>query len=452
MEYCLVACERGPLVDKVIERALKNAVREEVSARLSLGEGGHGAVESLVSEAVGALGRDFGVEFGLGEAERLSRIIVDDFLHYGPLQPLLEDGAITEVMVNGGGVDASNPQVPFLPPLVYVERAGRIEYRGDITFDDAAHLRRIIDKIAEQAGKQCDEAHALGCAMLPGGKARATYVIPPLSPDGPALNLRMFKADLLGMDDLVRVGALTQAMSDFLRAAVVARCPLVISGGTGSGKTTLLNALSGFIPLDERVITIEDTPELRLLAPHTERMQTRDANAEGKGAVGMRELVAIALRRRPDRIMVGECRGAEAYEMLQAMQTDHPGSMTTIHANDPANAISRLRTMVGYADGDLSREIILQQIAESLQGGLVVHTERMRDGTRKITSIVAIDPLSEGGTVIPRAELFVYDVVGVDEAGWVVGSWQACGVQPQRIKERMLAAGVHYDPSWFFPQ
>lgn len=249
---------------------------------------------------------------------------------------------------------------------------------------------------------------------------------------------------------MVGVGALSEVMAEFLCSAVQARCPIVISGGTGSGKTTLLGALSGFIPPDERVITIEDTPELRLLSPHVERMQTREANAEGEGAVSMRDLVTLALRRRPDRIVIGECRGAEAYDMLQAMQTDHPGSMTTVHANDPANAISRLRTMVGYADGDLSREVIVQQIAESLQGGLIVHVERLRDGRRKVTSIVAVDSLPEGSSVIPRSELFSFEVEGVDAAGAIAGAWRARGVQPQRIKERMRTAGAWYDPAWFF--
>ena len=354
--------------------------------------------------------------------------MIDDFLRYGPLQRLLEDESVTEIMVNGGGIDLDDPALPFRAPIVYVERAGRIEYRPDVEFDDAEHVRRIINKIAEQSGKRCDDAHAMGCAMLPGGRARATYVVPPIAPDGPALNVRTFSSSMLGMEDLVRMGMLTDGMAQFLRAAVQARYPLVISGGTGSGKTTLLGALSGFIPPDERVITIEDTPELRLQTPHVERMQTREANTEGEGSVSMRELVALSLRRRPDRIIVGECRGAEAYDMLQAMQTDHPGSMTTVHANDPGNAISRLRTMVGYADGDLSRDVIVQQIAESLQGGLVVHVERMQDGARRVTSIVAIDPLPEGSLVIPRAELFVFDVEGVDAYGAVAGEWRACGV------------------------
>ena len=281
-------------------------------------------------------------------------------------------------------------------------------------------------------------------------KARATYIVPPLAPDGPALNLRLFGDDVMSIEDLTARGALSPVMADFLGSAVRARCPVIISGGTGSGKTTMLGALSGFIPDDERVLTIEDTPELRLRAAHVERMQTREANTEGEGAVGMRELVALSLRRRPDRIIVGECRGAEAYEMLQAMQTDHPGSMTTVHANDPGNALSRLRTMVGYANADLGRDVIVQQIAESLAGGLIVHVERMRDGGRRVISIVAVDQMPEGATVIPRAELFRFEPRGMDAFGRITGAWRACGVQPQRIKQRMLAAGVRFDPSWFF--
>ena len=395
-------------MDRTTERALKRAVRDEAAVRLRGDAVGPDAVEALIRRLVEEIASESGISLPPYEFEGLASAMIDDFLRYGPLQRLLEDESVTEIMVNGGGIDLDDPALPFRAPIVYVERAGRIEYRPDVEFDDAEHVRRIINKIAEQSGKRCDDAHAMGCAML------------------------------------------TDGMSQFLRAAVQARCPLVISGGTGSGKTTLLGALSGFIPPDERVITIEDTPELRLQTPHVERMQTREANTEGEGSVSMRELVALSLRRRPDRIIVGECRGAEAYDMLQAMQTDHPGSMTTVHANDPGNAISRLRTMVGYADGDLSRDVIVQQIAESLQGGLVVHVERMQDGARRVTSIVAIDPLPEGSLVIPRAELFVFDVEGVDAYGAVAGEWRACGVQPQRIKERMRASGVWYDPAWFF--
>lgn len=437
------------MMDRGTELALKRAVREGLATRLQ-GDFDpvevESAIQSLVQEAVRAW------NLGLAEPDvaRLCRSVGDDFLRYGPLQGLLEDPGITEIIVNGGGVAIDAGVARFLEPHVFVERAGRLEPCPYVRFDDADHLRRIIDKIAEQAGMRCDEAHAMGCAMLPGGKARATYVVPPLAPDGPALNLRLFGDDVMSIEDLTARGALSPVMAEFLGSAVRARCPVIISGGTGSGKTTMLGALSGFIPDDERVLTIEDTPELRLRAAHVERMQTREANTEGEGAVGMRELVALSLRRRPDRIIVGECRGAEAYEMLQAMQTDHPGSMTTVHANDPGNALSRLRTMVGYANADLGRDVIVQQIAESLAGGLIVHVERMRDGGRRVTSIVAVDQMPEGATVIPRAELFRFEPRGMDAFGRIMGAWRACGVQPQRIKLRMLAAGVRFDPSWFF--
>lgn len=437
-------------MDRVTEVALKRAVRDELSLRLQGRTADAGELSMLAGEVAREVALTWGVALAGGESKAFSRLVVDDFLGYGPLQQLLSDPSITEIMVNGGGCRFDGGAAAYADPIVYVERAGRIEARPDVRFDDADHARRIINKIAEQAGMRCDDAHAMGCAMLPGGRARATYVVPPLAPDGPALNIRLFSAQPIGMDDLVRLGTLTEPMAAFLCAAVQARCPVVVSGGTGSGKTTMLGALSGFIPANERVITIEDTPELRLQTPHAERMQTREENTEGIGGVGMRDLVAISLRRRPDRIIVGECRGAEAYEMLQAMQTDHPGSMTTIHANDPANAISRLRTMVGYADVGLSGEVIVRQIAESLQGGLIVHMDRLPDGARRVTSVTAVDPLPEGSAVIPRAELFAFDVEGVSEAGEVVGGWRACGVQPQVIKGKMREAGVVFDPEWFF--
>lgn len=436
-------------MDRIAASALKRLVRDNLALQLQESSDSsrvEAAIRSIVSETI----RSWGMAVSIEDENLMCQCIVDDFLRYGPLQVLLDDPSITEIMVNGGGIDFEGASLSFRDPKVFVERAGRIEECAYVRFDDAEHVRRIINKIAEQAGVRCDESHAMGCAMLPGGRARATFIIPPLAPDGPALNLRLFSEHIMSMDDLIEKGALSTVMAKFLGAAVRARCPIVISGGTGSGKTTLLGALSGFIPAHERVITIEDTPELRLRAHHVERMQTREANAEGQGAVGMRELVALSLRRRPDRIIVGECRGAEAYEMLQAMQTDHPGSMTTIHANDPSNALSRLRTMVNYAHSDLGRDVVQQQIAESLQGGLVVHVDRMADGSRRVTSITAIDPMPEGSTVIPRAELFRFDVGGTDAFGRVSGSWWPCGVQPQTIKQKMIREGVQYDPTWFF--
>lgn len=437
-------------MDKRAAGALKGGVQEVLSQRLRGDTIPSEQVEELIKTTIRELAREWGLTLCDFESEALSQAMINDFLYYGPLQVLLDDESITEIMVNGGGVDRGKPGLAFREPIVYVERSGRIEYRPDIVFDDAAHLRRIINKIAEQAGMRCDDSHAMGCAMLPGGRARATYVIPPLAPDGPALNVRTFAQEMVGIQDLVARGSLSESMAEFFCSAVQARCPFVISGGTGSGKTTLLGAVSGFIPPGERVITIEDTPELRLQTPHTERMQTREANAEGKGAVSMRDLVSLSLRRRPDRIIVGECRGAEAYDMLQAMQSDHPGSMTTIHANDPNNALTRLRTMVGYAVGDLSREVVMQQIAESLQGGLIVHVARDREGCRRVTSVVALDRMPEGSLVIPRAELFSFEEHGTDMQGRVRGAWRAGGVQPQLIKERMRERGAWYDPAWFF--
>lgn len=436
-------------MDRIAASALKRVVRDSLALQLKESSDAgrvEAAIRSIVSETI----QSWGMAMPVGDEELICQSIVDDFLRYGPLQALLDDPSITEIMVNGGGVDLEGSSLSFRDPLVFVERAGRIEECPYVRFDDAEHVRRIINKIAEQAGVRCDESHAMGCAMLPGGRARATFIIPPLAPDGPALNLRLFSEHVMSMDDLIEKGALNSVMAQFLGAAVQARCPVVISGGTGSGKTTLLSALSGFIPSGERVITIEDTPELRLRVHHVERMQTREANAEGEGAVGMRELVALSLRRRPDRIIIGECRGAEAYEMLQAMQTDHPGSMTTVHANDPGNALSRLRTMVSYASADLGRDVVQQQIAESLQGGLIVHVDRMRDGTRRVTSIVAIDPMPEGSTVIPRAELFRFEPDGADAYGRISGQWRPCGVQPQLIKQKMIQEGIRYDPTWFF--
>ena len=436
-------------MDRIAATALKRVVRDGLAAQLresSDSDRVESAIRTMVSETI----RSWGMDMAAEDERLICQSIVDDFLRYGPLQVLLGDSSITEIMVNGGGVDFEGSTLSYRDPRVFVERSGRIEECPYVRFDNAEHVRRISNKIAEQAGGRCDESHAMGCAMLPGGRARATFIVPPLAPDGPALNLRLFSEHVMSMDDLVAKGALDATMAEFLGAAVRARCSIVISGGTGSGKTTLLGALSGFIPANERIITIEDTPELRLRVNHVERMQTREPNAEGEGAVGMRELVALSLRRRPDRIIIGECRGGEAYEMLQAMQTDHPGSMTTVHANDPSNALSRLRTMVGYANADVGRDVIQQQIAESLQGGLIVHVDRMRDGSRRVTSVVAIDPMPEGSAVIPRVELFRFEIDGTDAYGDLQGRWRPCGVQPQTIKQKMIREGVRYDPTWFF--
>lgn len=394
-------------------------------------------------ERVFRLHSELGIEDA--DAAAIVRTVVNDNLYYGALQPLMEDSSVTEIMAVAGGFDAD---AGYLPPRIYVERDGRVARCEEVGLTAAA-LKKIIDKIVEEAGKRCDEAHPMGCAMLAGGIARATYKIPPVSPDGPSLVLRKFKQDMMRVDDLVAADALTPGMAAFLRSAIASRCPVVISGGTGSGKTTLLNALSEFIPEADVVVTIEDTPELRLRVPHVDRMQTVEANTEGAGEVTIRDLIKLALRSRPDRIFVGECRGAEAYDMLQAMQTDHPGSMTTIHANDPDNAFTRLETMARFA-GDFTHEQIQRQIAESLKGGLIVHTDRLDGGARRIVSVVEVSEMPSGASVIPRTPLFEWAQTGTDADGNAVGRFAACGSQPQLVKRKIEKAGMTYRPEWFF--
>ena len=392
-------------MDRTTERALKRAVRDEAAVRLRGDAVGSDAVEALIRRLVEEIASESGISLPPYEFEGLASAMIDDFLRYGPLQRLLEDESVTEIMVNGGGIDLDDPALPFRAPIVYVERAGRIEYRPDVEFDDAEHVRRIINKIAEQSGKRCDDAHAMGCAMLPGGRARATYVVPPIAPDGPALNVRTFSSSMLGMEDLVRMGMLTDGMAQFLRAAVQARCPLVISGGTGSGKTTLLGALSGFIPPDERVITIEDSAELQIRQiPNLVRLETRNANTEGEGEVTMSQLIRAALRMNPSRIIVGEVRGREALDMLQAMNTGHDGSLSTGHGNSPKDMLSRLETMV-LMGAELPLAAIRSQIASALD--LIIHLGRLRDGSRKVLQISEIGGNDNGNVEIWN--LFRYD-------------------------------------------
>lgn len=433
-------------MDRTTERALKRAVRDEAAVRLRGDAVGPDAVEALIRRLVEEIASESGISLPPYEFEGLASAMIDDFLRYGPLQRLLEDESVTEIMVNGGGIDLDDPALPFRAPIVYVERAGRIEYRPDVEFDDAEHVRRIINKIAEQSGKRCDDAHAMGCAMLPGGRARATYVVPPIAPDGPALNVRTFSSSMLGMEDLVRMGMLTDGMAQFLRAAVQARCPLVISGGTGSGKTTLLGALSGFIPPDERVITIEDTPELRLNQPHVARMETRDANVEGKGRIDYRDLVTNALRQRPDRIIVGECRDAAAFDMLQAMTTGHDGSLTTIHADNCREVPTRLRTLVQQANTGMSSREILEYISQAID--FIIYTERSH-GVRRVTEIAEVQGMQGDVVTIAPIVRFEHDPNDPEHSGWFVPTGERF---MRRHIEKMANEGVFVDDDWFNPQ
>jgi pilus assembly protein CpaF len=342
---------------------------------------------------------------------RLLDWVTSDILGYGPLEPLLQDGSITEVMVNGR-------------QNVYIERAGRIE-KTSISFENETHLLRIIDRIVSPIGRRVDESSPMVDARLPNGY-RVNATIPPLSLNGPLLTIRKFAQTPFTAQDLTANGTLNTALAAFLKACVEARVNLVISGGTGSGKTTLLNVVSAFIPSHERVITIEDTAELQLKQEHVLRLEKRPPNVEGRGEVTIRQLVINALRMRPDRIIVGEARGGEALDMLQAMNTGHDGSMTTIHSNSPRDALRRIETMVLMAGMELPLRAIREQIASAID--LVVQMERLRDGTRRVVQVSEVQSM-EGDSVVMQ-DLFVFEQTGLHN-GRVIGALKSTGLRPK---------------------
>lgn len=349
---------------------LKARVQDEVSARVAdMGEAPDEArVTALIGEALGAY-LTASPELATLDGKELAREIADDFLRFGPLQSLLADDSVTEIAANG-------------PWRIYVERKGRMEPEPSVRFDDEAHLRRIVDRIGTRVNRRCDDASPLMDARLPDG-SRVNAVIPPLAVNGTALTIRKFAKDRMSALDLLAAETLSPAMLAFLAAAVSGRCSIVVAGGTGSGKTTLLNVLSAFIPTHERIVTVEDAAELQLKQDDLVSLESRPPNIEGKGEVTIHDLVKNALRMRPDRIVVGECRGAEALDMLQAMNTGHDGSLTTLHANSPEEAISRLTMLVRFG-ADLPVDVIEENIAHALD--LVVQVERCADGARRIAS------------------------------------------------------------------
>jgi pilus assembly protein CpaF len=318
---------------------------------------------------------------------------------------------------------------------VYVEREGRLE-ETDIVFRDDRHLSQIIERIVSAVGRRIDESSPMVDARLKDG-SRVNAVIPPLALDGPVLSIRRFRTDRLGAEDLVQRDSFTAPMLDFLKAVVACRLNVIVSGGTGAGKTTLLNVLSGFIGARERVVTIEDAAELTLRQRHVVRLETRPANVEGRGCVRQRELVVNALRMRPDRIIVGEVRGEEALDMLQAMNTGHDGSLTTIHANSPRDALYRLDTMVAMANLNIPDRAIRQQVASAIE--LIVQIARMSDGTRKVTAITEITGMER--EVITMQDIFVFEKVGVTEDGKIRGRFRATGIRP-KCAERLVASGI----------
>jgi len=358
----------------------------------------------------------------LFERESLISDVINELFGLGPLEALLQDGSISDILVNRHD-------------QVYIEREGKLE-ETDVVFKDDAHLMQIIERIVSSVGRRIDESSPMVDARLADG-SRVNAIVPPLALDGPTMSIRRFRTDRLGAQDLVNRDSWTEPMLEFLQAVVACRLNLIVSGGTGSGKTTLLNVLSGFIGGTERVVTIEDAAELKLRQRHVVRLETRPANIEGKGAVRARELVVNALRMRPDRIIVGEVRSEEALDMLQAMNTGHDGSLTTVHANSQRDALYRLDTMVAMANLNIPERAIRQQIASAIN--IIVQVSRMADGTRKVTGISELTGME--GDVITMQEIFVFDRTGIGPGGKVLGRFRATGIRP-KCSDRIAAAGM----------
>jgi pilus assembly protein CpaF len=355
--------------------------------------------------------------------------ILDDLLGFGPIQILLDDPQVTEVMVNG-------------PKRVYVERSGKLE-RANVTFQNDTHVRRVIEKIVLPLGRRIDQDNPTVDARLPDG-SRVNAVIPPVAIDGSTITIRKFAKERLGVPDLVRFDSITETMAKFLEACVRAHLNIVISGGTGSGKTTLLNILSGFIPMEERIVTIEDAAELQLQQDHVVRLETKAPNIDGHGEVSIRDLVKNSLRMRPDRIVVGECRGGEALDMLQAMNTGHDGSLTTVHANSPRDATARLETLTLMSGMDLPVRMIREQIASAVD--VIVQQSRLTDGSRKVTYVTEVAGM-EGDTVV-MTDIFKFVQTGVTQTGEVIGEIRPTGIRPM-FMPRLERAGFNLGASIF---
>ncbi len=362
------------------------------------------------------------VPLNFDEREGLVGQILDEIFGLGPIEPLMKDPEVSDILVNTW-------------KQIIIERHGKLEMT-DIQFQDDRHLLQVIDRIVSAVGRRIDDSSPMVDARLPDG-SRVNAVIKPLAIDGPHLSIRKFRRDALSGEDLLRLESLNEPMLELLRGIVKSRLNVLISGGTGSGKTTLLNILSSFIPHDERIVTIEDSAELQLRQPHVVRLETRPPNIEGEGMVPQRLLLVNALRMRPDRIIVGEVRGAEAVDMLQAMNTGHDGSLTTLHANTPRDALSRLETMISMASLNLPEKAMRQQVASAIQ--VVIQTARLSDGTRKITTIAEITGME--GDVVTMQDIFVYDRAGTAEGGKVLGRYAASGIRP-RFTDRFKAWGI----------
>jgi len=411
---------------------LRASVHRRLLARLNLEAlalTDRARAETEIRTLLGQLLAEEAIPISLSERELLFSEVIDDVFGLGPLEPLLRDPDVSDILVNTSR-------------HVFVERRGVLE-RIAATFQDDRHLLRVIDRIVSRIGRRIDDSSPMVDARLADG-SRVNAVIPPLAVDGPLLSIRRFPAERLTADHLVQLRSLTQPMLDLLTHGVRARLNCLVSGGTGAGKTTLLNVLSGCISDRERIVTIEDAAELQLRQDHVVRLETRPPNIEGRGAIRQRQLVINALRMRPDRIVVGEVRGEEALDMLQAMNTGHDGSLTTVHANSPRDALARIETMVAMGATNLPERAIRQQIASAIQ--LVVQQTRLSDGSRRVTSVSEITGME--GDVITMQEIFVFEKLGLGPDGRVIGRFRATGVRP-KCGERLRAAGVHLPGEMF---
>ena len=387
-------------------------------------------LEGLVHQRLRELLDEEDVALSAQEKLLIVRQIGDSVLGLGPLEPFVRDPDVTEIMVNGWDT-------------IYVERAGKLYWSGT-KFHDEGQLRRTIDKIVGKVGRRIDEASPYVDARLPDG-SRVNAIIPPLSLDGPALTIRKFAADPYQADDLIEFGTMTSPVAQFLEACVRGRINVLVAGGTGAGKTTTLNVISSFIPDDERILTIEDAAELKLQQPHVIRLESRPPNIEGKGQITIRDLVRNSLRMRPDRIVVGEVRGAEALDMLQAMNTGHDGSVSTIHCNSPRDALSRLETITMMAGMELSNRAIREQIASAIQ--LIVYQQRLKDGTRRFTHVTEVAGMQ--GEVITLQDIFLFDFsAGIDEEGRFKGRLKSTGLRPKFL-DKLAERGVYVEPELF---
>ncbi|GAB4111267.1 MAG: CpaF family protein [Roseiflexaceae bacterium] len=388
-----------------------------------------GKVRQQVEEIFNSILDSESIVLTRSDRARMFESIAADIIGFGPLELLINDAEISEIMVNG-------------PKKIYVEKKGKVT-KSSVVFNDDAHVLRVIDRIVAPLGRRIDESSPMVDARLPDG-SRVNAVIRPIALCGPTLSIRKFKKDGVSIDDLIRFGSLTPQMAEFLAACVKAHLNIVVSGGTGSGKTTMLNALSSFIPEGERIITVENAAELQLRQDHVVPLESRPPNVEGKGEISIRDLVINCLRMRPERIVVGECRGGEALEMLQAMNTGHDGSMTTLHANTPRDAIARIETMCLMSGMDLPVRAIREQIASAVN--LIVQLSRLKDGSRKTTYITEVQGME--GDVVVLSDIFVFEQQGIDEKGKIIGQLKPTGIRP-RFVDRFEENNIYLPPNIF---